>query len=473
MTPTTVNGIDVSKWQGEIDWNKVKASGIKFAMIRLGYGSADGNSCGTDGYFEKNVANAIKAGVDVGCYFYSYAMSVEAAKKEAAYVVSVLSKYKGAFTYPVAFDIEDNSQLGLGKTTLTNMVIAFGDAIEKAGYYCSLYSNLNWLKNYLDDSKLTRFDHWLAQWASAPTYTGSFGMWQSSSTGKVNGINGNVDTDIAYTDYPTVIRSKKLNGFTSATQKPAAPTAPSTPETQPTNPSGGTTLKFKVGDIVNFAGGTHYANANAATGSTVKASKAKITQTYNGKHPYHCRAVNDAGAFISGVYGWVDENTLSAIQAAPAAPTPSGSIVKGSLVKIVGTKYYSGSTIPSWVKAKNWYVLEISGDRAVIDKSEDGKNSICSPIKVSDIALVSGGGSTTPAPDPKPWTPAVGDIVNYSGNVHYSNANAASGIACKGGQAKITQIYQLGKSKHPYHLVHTGSGCTVYGWVDAGSFTKA
>ena len=99
-TDTTVKGIDVSKWQGEIDWNKVKADGVKFAMIRLGYGSADGNSCGLDGYFEKNVANALKAGIDIGCYFYSYATSVAAAKKEAAYVVSVLQKYKGVFTYP-------------------------------------------------------------------------------------------------------------------------------------------------------------------------------------------------------------------------------------------------------------------------------------------------------------------------------------------------------------------------------------
>ena len=120
---TTVKGIDVSKWQGEIDWNKVKADGIKFAMIRLGYGSADGNSCGLDGYFEKNVSNALKAGINIGCYFYSYATSVAAAKKEAAYVVNVLQKYKGVFTYPVAFDLEDKTQQGLGKTVLTDMVI--------------------------------------------------------------------------------------------------------------------------------------------------------------------------------------------------------------------------------------------------------------------------------------------------------------------------------------------------------------
>ena len=386
VSTSTVKGIDVSKWQGEIDWAKVKAAGVKFAMIRLGYGSANGDACGVDGYFEKNVANAVKAGVDVGCYFYSYATSVAAAKKEAAFVISVLNKYKGVFTYPVAFDLEDSSQQGLGKTVLTDMVIAFGDAIEKAGFYCSLYSNLNWLRNYLDDSRLARFDHWLAQWASAPTYTGAFGMWQDSSTGKVNGINGNVDTDTAYKDYPTVIRGAKLNGFTSATQKPTAPAAPA-----PVTP-------------------------------------------------------------------------------APATPTPkpaTATFKNGDLVKITGTKYYSGATIPSWVKNQNWYVREVSGARVVIDKNESGTNSICSPVNAADLQLVKSAGANTV------WIPKVGDVVKYNGSTHYTSANASIAKSCKGGTAKITQIYQLGKSKHPYHLIHTGTGCTVYGWVDEGTFTKA
>lgn len=294
-----VKGIDVSKWQGEIDWGKVRAAGLKFAMIRLGYGSADGGPCGLDSWFERNVANAVKAGIEVGCYFYSYATSVAAAKKEAAFVVSVLQKYKGAFTYPVAFDLEDKTQQNLGKTVLTDMVIAFGDAIEKAGFYCSLYSNLDWLKNRLDDSRLKRFDHWLAQWASSPTYSGAFGMWQNSSKGSVNGISGNVDTDVAYKDYPAVIKGAKLNGFTGADQKPSVPTQPEEP-----------------------------------------------------------------------------------------APQPSASFKAGDLVKITGTKYYSGKTIPAWVRAKNWYVKQANGARVVIDRSEDGRNAICSPVNAADLQLV-------------------------------------------------------------------------------------
>lgn len=293
---TEIRGIDVSKWQGEIDWKKVKAAGIKFAMIRLGYGSSKGDACGLDGYFEKNVKNAIAAGIDIGCYFYSYATSVAAAKKEAAYVINVLQKYKGVFTYPVAFDLEDKTQQGLGKQVLTDMVIAFGDAIEKAGFYCSLYSNPSWMKSYLDADRVKRFDLWLAHWTDKTNYAGAYGMWQNSSSGKVNGINGNVDTDFAYKDYPTIIKGKKLNGFTGSGQQPTVPDQP--------DPEPETTLKV------------------------------------------------------------------------------------GDLVKITGSKYYGGQNIPSWVKAKNWYVRQINGYRVVIDKSEDGQNAICSPVHASGLQLV-------------------------------------------------------------------------------------
>lgn len=216
---------------------------------------------------------------------------------------------------------------------------------------------------------------------------------------------------------------------------------PVTPDPKPTTP----TLEFAVNDIVKFAGGKHYTSADATNGSSVGASKAKITAVYAaGKHPYHCRAVNDAGAFVSGVYGWVDASTLSKVTTSTPASgtndivyivksgdTLSGIAAKygttyqklaaynnisnpnlivvgqkilipgkasepakpvvieaGDLVKITGKKYYSGASIPSWVLAKNWYVCEASGERVVINKSEDGKSSIMSPVKRSDLSLV-------------------------------------------------------------------------------------
>jgi len=218
-----IKGVDVSKWQGSIDWARVARDGVKFAMVRLGYGSKDGTACGVDSYYQKNVEGALKNGIAVGCYFYSYALSVEAVKREAAFVIQQLAQYKGRILYPIAFDIEDNSQAGLGRNTLTAMVTAFCSALEAAGYYASFYCNLNWAKNMLDMSVLARFDFWLAQWASAPTYSGhGFNMWQSSSKGAVAGISGNVDMDTAFVDFEAVIKERGLNGYTGAAPQPEA-----------------------------------------------------------------------------------------------------------------------------------------------------------------------------------------------------------------------------------------------------------
>lgn len=158
---------------------------------------------------------------------------------------------------------------------------------------------------------------------------------------------------------------------------------------------------------------------------------------------------------------------LGAGTSSSSSTSTSTTAKAGDVVKIAsGATYYSGKSVPAWVKAKSWIVREVSGDRAVIDKSEDGKNAICSPINTKYLTVVSSSDTA--------WTPAVGDVVTYNGTVHYASANSTNAVKCKGGKAKITQIYQLGKSKHPYHLVYvSGSGATVYGWVDAGTFKKA
>ena len=214
-----IKGIDVSKWQGEIDWPKVKSAGINFAMIRIGYGGPDGD-CALDPLFKANVEGALAAGVDVGCYIYSYAQSVAAAKREAEFAVKQAEQYKGRILYPIAFDIEDASQTALGESTLTAMADAACSAIEAAGWYASIYCNKNWATNYLDMTALAKYDLWLAQWANAPTYTGhSFNMWQYSSKGRVPGISGNVDLDVAYMDFPAVIKGKGLNGYSTAPAK--------------------------------------------------------------------------------------------------------------------------------------------------------------------------------------------------------------------------------------------------------------
>lgn len=137
-------------------------------------------------------------------------------------------------------------------------------------------------------------------------------------------------------------------------------------------------------------------------------------------------------------------------------------IIAGAVVAIAdNATYYNGKKVPDWVKAKKWIVKSVTGDRAVIDKSADGANSICSPIHVKYLTA------------DKPYYPDQGDVVNFIGTKHYTSANASSGHTCKPGKARVTSIYKLGESKHPYHLVaENGGGSTVYGWVDADTITK-
>ena len=161
-------------------------------------------------------------------------------------------------------------------------------------------------------------------------------------------------------------------------------------------------------------------------------------------------------------------NSSSNTNTTPSTSTPKEKIEVGDVVKIVGKTYYSGKAVPSWVLAKNWIVESINkkGDRIVLDRSQDGTHKgLSSPFKPEALKIIK---------NAKPWTPAVGDIVTYTGSIHYTNPNALIPKICKGGKAKITKISGLGTSKHPYHLLYVrGQGATVYGWVNSGTFTKA
>ena len=183
-----IKGIDVSYHQGVIDWNKVKQAGIEFAIIRIGYGKYDFQK---DKQFENNYKNAKNNGIKVGVYHYSYAVNVDEAKQEADLVIKWLSNRE--LDLPVYFDIEDKSQASLSTNLRTEMAKSFCEKIENAGYWAGIYANKNWLETKLDMNKLNRFTVWLAQWSSNPTYQGTYGMWQYTSDGSVDGINGRVD----------------------------------------------------------------------------------------------------------------------------------------------------------------------------------------------------------------------------------------------------------------------------------------
>lgn len=218
-----MKGIDVSVHNSNIDWQKVKNAGIQFAILRSGYGRELSQK---DAKFEENYKNAKAAGVPVGAYWYSYAMSEDEARLEADVFLSVISGKQ--FEMPVYFDLEEKKQFDLGKKKVSAIMRAFLENVEKAGYFVGLYGSASSLTTHTADNIKSRYTIWLAHWTDQTNYSGAYGIWQYSSEGKVNGISGNVDMDICYNDFPTIIKNKKLNGFGNeqiSTPEPGGTTA--------------------------------------------------------------------------------------------------------------------------------------------------------------------------------------------------------------------------------------------------------
>lgn len=204
------DGIDVSQHQGAVDWNKVKAAGNDFAMIRASQGSYDPDDDQRDPYFGINVVGATNAGLDVGAYHYSYFTTVEVAIQEADYFLSVLEPYREYITYPVVLDIEADAQKTVSKAQLTKAARAFCDRVRDAGYYVMIYANVNFMVNYLDYSQLDDYDLWLAHFGvNKPGYE-FHDIWQYTETGTVNGVSGYVDRNYGYKDYHSLLNDLGL-----------------------------------------------------------------------------------------------------------------------------------------------------------------------------------------------------------------------------------------------------------------------
>lgn len=211
-----VKGIDVSKWQGDVDFAKVRAAGYEFVIINAGYGRYISQK---DKYFEDNYKKARAAGLGVGAYWYSYAVNASEAKQEAkVFLQAVKGK---VFDYPLCYDIEDSSQAKLSNTVIGDMINGFCGHLESKGYYAALYSYANFLNTKVPAECKKKYDVWVAAYdVSKPSYNGDYGMWQYTSSGKVNGVNGNCDCDYAYKDYPVIMSEKGLNGYSKGGAKP-------------------------------------------------------------------------------------------------------------------------------------------------------------------------------------------------------------------------------------------------------------
>lgn len=197
-------GVDVSSYQGRIDWDEVADSGIDFAMIRILTGKRTSN-LDKDAYFEYNYQHARAEGIKVGVYRYTYAYTKSGARQEATEIVDALGgRY---LEYPIVLDLEDS--MVLNSTTRekrTEIIREYKKIVERAGYKFALYANKNWLENYIEPEALEGVDIWLARWRSldlGPGYNGpgNVTMWQYTNSGSVNGISGNVDRNVSYKNY--------------------------------------------------------------------------------------------------------------------------------------------------------------------------------------------------------------------------------------------------------------------------------
>lgn len=216
----TTHGIDLSKHNGSIDFARVKASGkVDFAILRAGYGKTASQK---DPQFETYYRCAKSVGIPVGSYWYSYAMSAEEAKQEAAACIECIKGKQ--FDYPIYFDVEEKAQLALGKDKVTAIVSAFCSALENAGYFVGIYMSASPLSTLIRADIAKRYAIWVAHYGvTKPSYSGKYGMWQHSDNGTVSGISGKVDLDECYVDYPASIKAKGLNGFTAPAPEPAKP----------------------------------------------------------------------------------------------------------------------------------------------------------------------------------------------------------------------------------------------------------
>ena len=217
-----MKGIDVSTYQRNVDYKKLKAAGVEYVIIRASYGDVLSFPSQKDPMFESHYKAATAAGLHVGAYHFTYALTPEKAKREAQGFMSVIKGKK--FDMPVYIDLESEPSSGYlpfktGKANCSAMVKAFCDELEKNNYWAGLYISRSPLQDYITTDVASRFSLWVAEYASKCNYSGTVDIWQFTSTARYDGYNGALDADICYKDYPSLIRNAGKNGYTKPVAK--------------------------------------------------------------------------------------------------------------------------------------------------------------------------------------------------------------------------------------------------------------
>ncbi|MBQ4505926.1 MAG: glycoside hydrolase family 25 protein [Firmicutes bacterium] len=200
----SIKGIDVSRYQSDIDWEKVAGDGVEFVMVRVGYRGYLEGKIVLDEKFEEHVEGALRHGIKVGVYFVTQALTEEEAVEEANFVLDAIAPFN--ISWPVVLDIEEAASttartVGLSAQKRTDNAIAFCETVKQAGYTPMLYCNIRWYMDELELDRLPAYEKWFAQYFNRPFFPYDFGMWQYTNTGRVNGISGNVDLNISMKDY--------------------------------------------------------------------------------------------------------------------------------------------------------------------------------------------------------------------------------------------------------------------------------
>ena len=364
-------GIDISEYQGSMDFSVMKDQ-VDFIIIRVGYGTR-----GTiDGEFEWFADNCVKYNIPMGFYWYSYALDVEGAEKEAKAFLKAIKPYTPQ--YGCWFDMEDadgyKSRNGMpSNSTLRDMCYRWCEMVEDAGYYAGVYASLSWFRNQLAGDRLARFDKWVAMWPTSggkqrgldvnPDEETGWSMWQFTSDGWFAGYDGRLDTNYAYHDFP--------NPGDKPTPEPAPAPEPQ-PEPQP-EPTPEPEPKFKIGDTVVVNGPLYVSSDAASPSGSVTNKTTKITRYAEGAaHPYN----------TTGDLGWMNADDIKL--ASSDTPAPGSDIVRGCRVRFIGTRTYSGIPLESWTYGYIFDVIEVSGDRVVIGKGQ----AVTAAVNIKDCQRV-------------------------------------------------------------------------------------
>jgi GH25 family lysozyme M1 (1,4-beta-N-acetylmuramidase) len=371
-------GIDISAHQGDIDLGALKNQ-IDFVIIRVGYGTK-----GTiDGKFKRNANLCRDLGIPYGFYWYSYALDVAGAQREADAFLNAIAPYEPS--YGCWFDMEDadgyKRRNGMpNNSTLRDICYAFCEKVENAGYYSGIYASLSWFNNQLAGDRLSRFDKWIAQWPTSggkqrglsvnPDEKSGWSLWQFTSDGMFSGYNGRLDTNYAYHEFPNP-------GKPNPDPTPAPPTPTPTPSGSTLDLIAGVMRgEYGDGEQRKEALGSRYDEVQGAINHIFSADVNTLAnEVINGKY-----GDGDIRKLVLGQRYDEVQNKVNEILNVP----PAKNIVRGSRVRFTGTKSYSGLPLANWTHNSIFDVIEVSGYRVVIGKG----TAVTAAVNIKDCQPV-------------------------------------------------------------------------------------